>query len=233
VRFFSEEERERLLRRASLTNKGLPDVIRYGLLTGCRPAEIFHIRCRSVDLKRKVITMEEQPCLYCPDGKWIPKAGAWRQVEIHPDLLPVLRRLLKDKKPGEVLFDSEHGKPFTRLPNGGGGSFKRALERAGLARSGLSFYSLRQTFAAALATAGVPLRKIAQLLGHSDMRSTEVYAHLHKDSCDGVIAKTLRLPEEWSPLEFPKGRRPEARAGHLKGLDGGKARQEGEAAADG
>src|SRR5260370_18432952 len=91
----------------------------------------------------------------CADSKWIPKVGAWRVVEIAPDLLPILRRLLTGKRPEDLLFDSVHGQPFTRL-HGGGGSFNRTLRMAGLERQGLSFSSLRHTFAAHLASAAVP-----------------------------------------------------------------------------
>lgn len=159
VRYFTAEERARLLRRCK---PELADVIRFGLMTGARPAEIFHVRCRSIDLKRRTITIEEQPCDKCRDGRWVPKVGAWRQIEIAPDLFPILRRLMKAKRPEDPLFDSDHGQPFTRL-QGAGGSFTRALRMAGLARQGLSFYSLRHTFGADLASAGVPLHKIAKL----------------------------------------------------------------------
>src|SRR6185436_4422587 len=47
VRYFTEEERARLLRRC---NPRLADVVTVALLTGMRPAELFHTRCRSIDL---------------------------------------------------------------------------------------------------------------------------------------------------------------------------------------
>ena len=195
VRYFTVEERVRFLRRAK---PALAEVIRFGLVTGARPAEIFHLRCRSIDLQRRTITIEEQRCPLCTDGKWIPKVGAWRVVEIAPDLVPVLRRLLLSKRPEDLLFESVHGQPFTRL-HGGGGSFNRVLRMAGLARQGLSFYSLRHTFAADLASAGVPLTKIAKLMGHTDLRSTQRYAHLMPTALDGVVAN-LQLPDAWGAL---------------------------------
>src|SRR5260370_24108078 len=174
VRYFTVEERVRLLRRSK---PALADVTRFGLLTGARPAEIFHARCRSIDLQRRTITIEEQACSHCAGGRWIPKVGAWRVVEIAPDLLPILRRLLKGKRPDDLLFESVHGQPFTRL-HGGGGSFNRALRMAGLERQGLSFYSLKPTFAAHPAPAGVPLTQIAQPLGPTHLPSPQPYAHL-------------------------------------------------------
>ncbi|MDB4916608.1 MAG: integrase [Gemmatimonadetes bacterium] len=195
VRYFTLDERARLLRRS---NPGLADVIRFSLTTGARPAETFHIRCRSIDLVRRTITFEEQPCALCDGKLWLPKVGTWRQIEIAPDLLPVLRRLLRGKRPDDLLFDNVHGKPYTRL-QGGGGAFNRALRSAGLARQGLSFYSLRHTFGADLASAGVPLQKIGKLMGHHDLRSTQVYAHLTPEALNGIV-DNLKLPDEWRAL---------------------------------
>src|SRR5260370_15509141 len=126
VRYFTVEERARYLRRAK---SALADVTRFGLLTGARPAEIFHLRCRSVDLQRRTITIEEQPCRHCRDGKWIPKVGTWRVIQIGPALMPVLQRVLKGKRPQDLLFDHRHGLPFSRL-RGGGGSFSRAPDES-------------------------------------------------------------------------------------------------------
>ena len=209
VRYFLPEERVRFLRWCG-KRETLKDLFKFGLATGMRPAEIFHIRCRSIDLARGVITCEEQLCPRCPDGRWLPKVGAWRQIEIPADLKPILRRLLKSKKPEDLLFPSTHGAPFSRL-EGSGGSFTKVLRRSGLARDGLSMYSLRHTFAAVLVSSGVPLEKIAKLLGHTDVRSTQIYAHLMPSALTGAT-QTIKLPcDEWSPEVIEGGGQPSAR----------------------
>ena len=195
VRYFTEEERARLLRRC---NPRLADVVTVALLTGMRPAELFHTRCRSIDLNRRVLTVEEQVCPDCPEGRWIPKVGEWRQLEIAPALLPVLRRMMQGKRPEDLLVENKHGAPYSRL-RGSGGSFVRALRQSGLDRKGLSFYSLRHTFAADLASAGVPLEKIGKLMGHTDPRTTAGYAHLRPEALTGVVER-LSVPQPWAPL---------------------------------
>lgn len=45
-------------------------------------------------------------------------------------------------------------------------------------RPELTLYSLRHSFASWLAIAGVPLRTIQEVLGHTDLRMTLKYAHL-------------------------------------------------------
>ena len=55
-------------------------------------------------------------------------------------------------------------------------SFKRIVEKAGL--PWVTPHVLRHTFASQLAKAGVSLYKIQQWLGHSDPKTTMIYAHL-------------------------------------------------------
>jgi integrase len=57
-----------------------------------------------------------------------------------------------------------------------------------------SEYTLRHTFASHLAMEGVPLIKIAELLGHSAIRTTLLYAHLSPESVESSIKK-LPNPE--------------------------------------
>lgn len=49
-------------------------------------------------------------------------------------------------------------------------------------------HDLRHTFASLLISQGVPLYHVSQLLGHSDIRITQRYAHLSKDNLSSVVA---------------------------------------------
>ncbi|MEN3014320.1 MAG: tyrosine-type recombinase/integrase [Endomicrobiia bacterium] len=53
----------------------------------------------------------------------------------------------------------------------------------------VSFHTLRHTFASHLAMQGVDLYTIAKLLGHSDIKTTEIYAHLSPYHFQDVIKK--------------------------------------------
>ena len=67
-----------------------------------------------------------------------------------------------------------------------------ALERAGLGDSGYTIYTFRHTYASWLVQAGVPLARVAQLMGHKSITTTEIYAHLAPAVADDV---RLALPQ--------------------------------------
>lgn len=54
-------------------------------------------------------------------------------------------------------------------------NFKAALNAAGIKREGLTFHSLRHGFATHGLEAGIPLNQLQILLGHENIRSTNVY----------------------------------------------------------
>lgn len=197
VRYFMPEERARFLRYA---DSETADVFQIGALSGLRPSELFHLLVGSVDLRQHKMLVQASPCPHCPDGKWIPKTGEYRAIDIAPALLPILRRLVKGKPDSAFVIDNNHGKPFSRLI-GSGGRFVRILKRAGLARKGLSIYSLRHTFAADLITAGRSIQEVAALLGNSPRTCELHYAHLMPGKTAEAV-KALKAIEPW-PTDQP------------------------------
>ncbi len=61
-----------------------------------------------------------------------------------------------------------------------------ALEKAGLDDLGFTLHDFRHTYASWLAQDGVPLARIAELLGHASARTTEIYAHFLPAAKDDV-----------------------------------------------
>lgn len=58
--------------------------------------------------------------------------------------------------------------------------FEPALRAAGLGHLGATIHDLRHTYASWLAQDGVPLGRIAELLGHASTSTTEIYAHFSR-----------------------------------------------------
>jgi integrase len=191
-RFFEHQERARFLRYA---DPAMKYVFLVAILTGLRPGELAHAKVRWIDFQQNRLLIQETHCALCEGGVWLPKTGEFRAVDLSPDVVPILRRLATGKADDALLIENTHGAPFSRLP-GGGGKFIRTLQRAGLSRKGLTFYSLRHTFAADLITAGWELKTVADLLGNS-VRTCELhYAHLMKGRTAEAV-KDLKAATPW------------------------------------
>jgi integrase len=199
LRYFSLDERVRFLRYA---RADMADVFQLGTLTGMRPGELFHVRVGSVDLRNRKVLVQAGPCPICHEGKWIPKTGEYRAIDIADALMPILRRMLKGKRDDEFVVPNTHGRPYSRL-RGGNGLFSRTLRRAGLDRQGLSFYGLRHTFAADLITAGRPIQEVAALLGNTPRTCELHYAHMMPGRTREAV-KVLRAIEPWGAEVEPR-----------------------------
>jgi len=66
--------------------------------------------------------------------------------------------------------------------------FPKVVEEAGL-RDGFDWYSLRHTFATRLVMAGVSLRVVQQLMGHSNLQLLQRYAHVTDDQCEAAVTQ--------------------------------------------
>jgi integrase len=62
--------------------------------------------------------------------------------------------------------------------------FKKAGQRAGLRP--VRFHDLRHTFGTRMAAAGAPLRAIQEWMGHTDSRTTSLYADYAPDPQNGT-----------------------------------------------
>ena len=59
-------------------------------------------------------------------------------------------------------------------------SFNEAIKKTGVKRT--SFHSLRHTFASWLVQKEVRIQAVSKLLGHSSIKTTEIYAHLNNEN---------------------------------------------------
>ncbi|MEX0900438.1 MAG: tyrosine-type recombinase/integrase [Gammaproteobacteria bacterium] len=100
-----------------------------------------------------------------------------RQVPLSPGAVAALAQL--PESGNQFVLPRMHPKSMSR-------AFRRDAHRAGLNGS---LHTLRHTFAAHLASSGIPLREIQLLLGHSTIRVTEIYAHLAPERLTAAVAR--------------------------------------------
>lgn len=111
---------------------------------------------------------------------------------------PILRHLLEQHKQAwrsnelDLVFANEAGQPID-VRNLIGRIYKPAVKRAGLRE--IRFHDLRHTFVTYCAGAGVPLAKVADWVGHSDSRITEIYRHASADSEEFALNLLTRFDE--------------------------------------
>jgi integrase len=131
------------------------------LNTGMRLSEQFSLTWESVDLKRKVIELDET------------KNGSSRQIPINSACEAAFKVLAENvHKRTDRVFKSTRGEDI----NNPRAWFGPALEDAKI--DGLRWHDLRHTFCSRLAMAGVDIRTIAALAGHKTLQMAMRYSHL-------------------------------------------------------
>ncbi|HUX45118.1 MAG TPA: site-specific integrase [Terracidiphilus sp.] len=173
VRFLSYEEEAKLRKAIAAT---LPGRIKdegesafaqldVALHTGMRKSEQFTATWDQVDLERGFIYLS------------MTKNGADRFVTLNSAAVQVLRRLQERHKrlglpPESTLFHSKRD-GLIKNPRKW---FATALEQAKI--KGVTWHTLRHTFASRLVMAGVDLKTVQELMGHKTIAMTARYAHL-------------------------------------------------------
>ncbi len=127
--------------------------------TGIRLSELRNLRVRDLDLNEKVI--------------WIRKGkGAKDRIVILSTYLSSeLKKYINSKSPEDFVFTGWRGQLSSRAVQK---IIKEAAKRAGISKK-VTPHVLRHSFATHLLEAGVDIRKIQVLLGHSNLSTTQIY----------------------------------------------------------
>jgi len=172
-RFLSGEEIQRL--QGELENSRFKLMIDILLYTGMRVGELINLEWEDIDFGRRQINIR-------PKLGWSPKAGKERNIPLSGKVRDLLSSL--DRKCTH-LFHSRTGNKVNR--NHLREAFIRACRRASIENATL--HTLRHTFASQLVMKGIDLYTVSQLLGHSDLKSTQIYSHLSQDHLRGAVER--------------------------------------------
>ncbi|MBR1860283.1 MAG: tyrosine recombinase [Lachnospiraceae bacterium] len=163
----TEEEVKRLLAQPKNTDpKGVRDKAMLELLyaTGIRVSELIGLKVSDVDLSRSLLTCKNR---VIPFG-----------VNARDALVEYLREsrdsLLKGNE-SDILFPSCLGDPMSR--QGFWKLIKAYGKKAGIEME-ITPHTLRHSFAAHMMAGGADVHSVSEMLGHSDVYTTQVYAKL-------------------------------------------------------
>ncbi len=167
----SVEEVDLLLKQPNdNTPKGIRDRAMLELLyaTGMRVSELIHLKLEDVNLQLGYVT--------CSDGskeRIIPFGSVCRRT-LQRYLVEARGRFVGDKEE-EVLFTNCSGRMMSR--QGFWKVLKVYAQSAGITRD-ITPHTLRHSFAAHLLQNGADIKSVQEMLGHSDISSTQMYLNL-------------------------------------------------------
>jgi integrase/recombinase XerC len=169
-KIFYEEEVEQLLKSHHRDNDlKVRDLAMFELMysSGLRLAELASINIQDIDVqcRQMIVTGKGNKMRFLPVGrKAVTAVKKWLK-----------RRSNFEKNDFKALFLSQQGKRISRY------SIQSRLKLLAKSRSlvgRVNPHMLRHSFATHLLVSGANLRVIQELLGHSDISTTEIYTHL-------------------------------------------------------
>ncbi|MFH1725068.1 MAG: tyrosine-type recombinase/integrase [Elusimicrobiota bacterium] len=175
ARFFAKKEVSRILNAAQGQLKAMVQIL---VNTGLRREELLHLTWDDVDLGRRLLIVQAK------EG-WRPKDYEVRHIPLNAAALQAFKSMRKAsaKTPG-FIFTHGNGGPLCadHLTH----QFKALLKELKIPGH---LHALRHTFASHLVMRGADLYTVAKLLGHADIKTTEIYAHLAPDFLKSAVER--------------------------------------------
>ncbi len=162
------------------TDRGARDraILELFYATGMRVSEIVNLKLSDMSLESAILkcTGKGNKERIIPMGK--------NSLEAIQAYLSRVRRRVSTKS--QELFVSQQKRKFTRQS-----LWSIIKQHAKAARIGkrITPHTFRHSFATHLLERGADLRVVQELLGHSDISTTQIYTHISKDRLKGIHAK--------------------------------------------
>lgn len=148
---------------------------------GLRVSELINLKLSDIHLQKGIIDV------YGKGNKERIVPISSKAINIIKKYLELARPKLASTVPSEYLFLNHNGKQMTRQM-----FFMIIKEKAlevGITKP-ISPHKLRHSFATHLLERGLDLRLIQELLGHSDISTTEIYTHINNARIKEVFENT-------------------------------------------
>ncbi len=172
-------EQSLIMGRLGLRNRAIIEVF---YATGIRRIELVNINIRDIDFKRQLLTVREGKNKNDRNVPIAKRALCW--VERY---LKGLRPRLANLSSGEALFLTEAGNRMN--PHKVTDMVTKCVNRSGIDKKG-ACHILRHATATEMLRHGADIREVQEMLGHSDISSTQIYAHVTINDLNRVYYET-------------------------------------------
>lgn len=150
-----------------------------GIHTGLRKSELFRLEWNDIDFERKIMTITAK-------GNEHTKNYRNREIPLTNQLIECLKTIPHKNNWVFVRGDGNRYSGWIKS------SLISTINKAGIKK--FTFHDLRHTFASQLVMEGVDLPTIQKLMGHANISTTMIYAHLAPDHLKNAIEKlSIRL----------------------------------------
>lgn len=138
---------------------------------GLRVSEVISLQVQEIDLQELTIHIKQAK-------------GKKDRITVFPEKLKTdIQNLTAGKEKNDFVFASERGgKLTTRTAQK---VFENSLKKAGVKKNA-TFHSLRHSFATHLLENGVDVRYVQELLGHQNIRTTQMYTMVTNPSIKNI-----------------------------------------------
>ena len=181
----SEEEIDRLLETPDLkTPSGIRDraMLETMYASGLRVSELLNLKRKNINLNKGIITV-------------FGKGSKERKVPIAGYAIDYINKYLtevrnkSEHKSSDYLFLNKNGDPLSRV------YFfkvvKKYAELAGISTP-ISPHTLRHSFATHLLNHGAQLRMVQEMLGHTNIATTQIYTHVSSEKLKSDYDKIMK-----------------------------------------
>ncbi len=175
-------EVEKLLEQPDLTDKkGLRDraMLEFLYATGVRVSELVNLNQSDINTKEGFVKVLGKGA----KERLVP-VGKVALSFIHKYKQSVREELAARGKSGDLLFLNMRGTGISRTSVWK--ILKKYIDQAGILKN-VSPHTLRHSFATHLLEGGADLRSVQEMLGHSDISTTQIYVHLDREYLKEVI----------------------------------------------
>ncbi len=187
--YLAPEEYQRLLK--GFTPQGWMAYYRtvFGVLTGLRPSELTYLAWTDIDISLAMLRVTSKP----REG-WMIKTSQERAVPLSPDALQVLsavKKIIRQKNLKYRRQDRETPWVFSDGPRPVQSikiALRTASTRAKLTRT-VTANMLRHTFATHALRSGSNIKAVKDLMGHTEIQTTERYLHAMPEDLRDAVAR--------------------------------------------